>query len=366
VETVIRRITVQDKTIESKIPKHITPILDTQLVKSKLHINNIEDDICYFCAINHTPLEHHHIVWVTQNICRQCEKNNPYIKQTVTDSLTFRSCQLAWWHSQVEGITYRPTEYMIEGAVSHAIDEFLTEYFSDSKNFEKFIQYYPSRSKIYQEILSLIQAKFDTIVSTIEEKSSDDEYYSVLKNDYLKMKSELLETVMHDHAYIATMRVLNNIRYQGDYSKIVAMKWVEHKVVGYFNYANTNIFLKGRIDKLYKLKENVFLIRDDKASRMLTMFATSTPHGYYVENGQFGGYSYLLKQYYKKDVSVIGVIWFYRYNDFIPVYCNEEIFLDNLKNICTFLSKESSPPIPRFQGGICSEKFCPYWKRDFG
>lgn len=346
-----------DSTLKVSVPEYLFNIVETSLNRAindnRFYMNNLTSNLCYVCGVNQTHLSTEQQEYVKREICNKCKHEIPYILQRVTSICLFNYCDIAWFLDNVYGIPKVMNTFMLEGSLTHVIDNLLTEYLDNRNNYKRFKELYPDRDKIQSEILRIIEEElFNKALEYIENE---------VPTELLRAtKERMFNTVLEEFAEVNAYRICHNIEHEGEYHKIVSRKWTELKVVGKYNSDyNVNLFIVGHIDKLYKLADNTFVIRDLKSTR--TLLLSETEQGsFYDTQLQLGGYKYLLESFYGCNVNVIGEIELSRYFQVLPVICDSKGFIDVCNRMCEFISKMKMP-IGRPRGSLCTVESCAYY-----
>jgi|YelNatPaOPRAMG01_1025707.scaffolds.fasta_scaffold101801_1 hypothetical protein len=342
--------------VSVELPDYLFNIVEVSIKRAisqnRMYPNNVKSDMCYVCAVNQTHLSSEQLEFIKREVCNKCKLKTPYILQRVTSICSFNYCDIAWYLDNVYGVPQVTNSFMLEGSLTHAIDNLLTEYLDNKNNYKRFKELYPDRDLIQQEILKIIENELLTkALETVEESVPEDLIQSTLER--------MFNTVLEEFAEVNAYRICHNIEHEGEYHKIVSRKWTELKTVGYYSNYDVNLLLVGHIDKLYRLNDNTFVIRDVKTTR--TLLLSETEQGsFYDTQLQLGGYKYLLEQFYGVNVNVIGEIELSRYFQVLPVLCDSKGFVQVCDRLCDFI-KNMKMPIGRPRGSLCTVETCSYF-----
>ena len=349
------------KTFTVKVPEYLKPVLQTQIAKYKLRRNNIVKPLCLVCGVNYVHIPNEMREFVLSNTCRKCDFTMPYLYFHNTSPLGFKDCQYSWYMDNVLNVPAEETtnEFLIEGSVSHALDEYFIDLLRKKWFTDKIKSLSPSRIGIYNFLLGLFKDKYEDIIKGIVKRSREEFASKITEQELLVWREQIFHNIINDYAYINAIRLLNDAMYNGEFTQLMTQKHTEKVVFSTYEFFQIRLLLKGHIDKLYVLKNNkVFALRDDKGRRAIRV----------NENGmkfdcseQLGSYSLALKQMYGKDVLNVGFMWLSRYWEPHPVICDEESYLDCLKEICLFIRDKHSPTKSK-PGGLCSKQFCSRWE----
>jgi len=340
------------------IPKYVEDYIGAQIRKYRFFPNVTRNVTCYICAVNRTRLTPEMITWVKRKICDNCNYTNPCILSHVSGVLSFESCQMAWWLANVELVEVLPNQAMLEGIIGHVFDKFLSDYFSRDENYNQFKES-PSLYKIHVSITKLLRAEYDKMAEQILQNEKSEFGSTFSEHLLMAQKGEVFEGILNDYAFVYATRVYKNIKYGGEYRLIPARTWREKKVIGYDEFFDVRMFQVGRIDKLYQIDGNSFVIRDDKTTKIVREWGM-TEYGVGAPSKQLGGYKHFLEQMYEVNVHVLGIINLLRYFDYVPVKCDETGYISILQRLCKFIRDECAP-MKRTKGGICSEEWCPHF-----
>jgi hypothetical protein len=347
------KIKVGEKEITLSIPSYLKMYIPAQLSNYSFQQNSIKGDLCYVCGINYTKMSDTNKVWAELNICKKCSLENPVLLFHITTILSFDMCQQSFWNSHVLGIKLPPSIWLVEGIIGHYFDKFLLDYFSIDENYEKFKKYYPSRTKIQTELLKILREHYDKI---IEEVMTQENIPGQL---IVTQKEEIFESLLNDYAFLFAKRIYNDMKYEGEFRELQAFKWKEEKVYAYDEFYDVRILQSGKIDKLFKIKENLFVIWDDKTKSTIRHWKSD----FSDSSKQLGGYAHCLEQIYGAEVHVLGVLNLLRY--FYPtfVYVDKEGYIEVVKRLCDFIRNSRTPMKLPKNSGICKEAYCGYFDR---
>ena len=349
---------VNNKTVNVDVPDYLYDVLVVALNKAirekRIHNNVFESNTCYLCAVNQLHLTPEQLGWVKRNLCSKCDHKIPFYLQRITQICSFNYCDIAWYINNVLDIPTVPNEYMIEGSFVHMLDELLSEHFSDRKTIKKYKALFPDRKRMYEEVFKDIGFLFAKAKNNLLEEKDN-----VREELINKVADDMFNGILKDIAEVSTIRLYYDILNEGDYHKVANRKWSELKLLGYYINHGVKLLLVGHIDKLYKLGNNNFVIRDRKGTHVVRYYATRNGAFYDVPI-QLGGYKYLLEQNYNADVNVIGEVELTFYFDVIPTFCDTKGFIDSCDRLTSFISNQQSP-IGRPRGSLCSVKYCPYY-----
>jgi len=353
------KFSIGEKEFTVELPLYLIPLVRAQMERHILHPNIKRSPMCLTCGVNYTRLSEDLKSWVTSHMCKQCDLTNPCLIQYITDIIGFPNCQMAWYLSKILNIPTAPSVYMVEGQISHEFDNFLLEYFSKKENYEYIKQFYPSRTKMTLEINKLLNEEYDKIIDRALKESEIEGKQNTIGQLLLSQKDELFSDVLSDYAYIFAKRLYNDIKHSGEFTKLLLTKWIEKKVIGYDTFYDIRMFQVGRIDKLYTIKPNKFVIQDDKSSRAIRYWGEDI----YSEAGtQLGGYAHCLQQLYNYDVHVLGAIWLLRYFYHTYIPCDVDSYVKILSDICKFIKERKAPLKRQKNTGMCHEQYCDYYK----
>lgn len=349
--------------IHVQIPTNIYPVIDAKRRVRPFYPNVLLSNVCYLCGLNTCKLNREEIGWAKGNICVQCDKKSPYIPVSISEVSTFEECEMSWYFANILNIPQVITTPMLEGIIAHTFDNMLVKLMNDKQFFDLIKQKYPSRYDMYNEVVKRLNEEYDQIVKTALSEINLMQGY-VPEKALLNLKRDIFDKLLDDFAYLAVMRMYNDILFEGDYRKLISRRWEEKQVYGYVEHDGVKLFLVGRVDKLYQLGNDKFFIRDDKSLRVVRL----PPRGQslYSYSLQLGGYAYCLKKMYSCPVEAIGAIWLLRFADIAPTECDEERFLKAAKSLCEFISKSRAPKrcVPR--AGLCQPEYCGYWNECWG
>lgn len=344
-----------DKTIDVSVPDYLhdvlTVALNNAIKENRLHSNVHEENVCYLCAVNQIHLTPEHLAWVKKNICSRCGHKTPFYLQRVTQICSFKYCDIAWYITNYLGVPVVPNEYMIEGSLVHSLDLLCSDFFADRKNLKKYKAVFPDRKHMYEEVIKDVSFLFTKAKQEISSEVSEE----LLG----KVSEKMFSSIIPDLARVFTMRLYYDILNEGDYHRVANRKWSELKLLGYYSSHGVNLLLVGHIDKLYKLSNNSYVIRDRKGTHTIRFYATR--YGQFYDTAvQLGGYKYLMEQMFNADVNVIGEVELTFYFDVIPVFCDIKGFIDSCDKLCSFISNRQTP-IGRPRGSLCSVEYCPFY-----
>jgi hypothetical protein len=347
------KIKIGEKELTLNIPSYLRMYIPAQMSNYTFQQNLIKSDLCYVCGVNYTKMGDSNKVWTELNICKNCDLENPTLLFHITSILSFDMCQQSFWNSHVLGIKLPPSVWLVEGIIGHYFDKFLLDYFSKDENYQKFKKFYPSRTKIQTELLNIIRQHYDKV---IEEATTQENIPSQL---LITQKEEMFENFLNDYAFLFAKRIYNDMKYEGEFRELQAFKWKEEKVYAYDEFDGVRILQSGRIDKLFKIKDNMFVIWDDKTKSTIRRWANE----FSDSSKQLGGYAHCLEQTYGINTHVLGTLNLLRY--FYPtfVYVDKEGYIEVVKRLCDFIKNMRTPMKLPKNSGICKEVYCGYFGR---
>jgi len=348
----------KDKNIVNvEVPNYLhnvlTIALNKAVVEKRVHNNLHYADVCYLCGLNQIHLSTEQLNWADKHICALCDKKTPFLLQRVSQICNFEYCDITWYCNNILGVPSTTNVFMLEGSITHAIDDLLIDYLADRDNYKKLrkVANVSGKDGLYEELLKILEKLFDKALEQLESK--------VTPQLIDVVKTNMFNDSLSDLAQVTAIRLYHNIQNQGEYQKIVQKRWTELKLIGYYINHGIKLLIVGHIDKLYRLDDNTFVIRDKKTTRVLRLGATANGH-FYDAHLQLGGYNYLLSQFYGANVSVIGEIEWTRYFDVLPIFCDVKGFTDVCDKLCLFILHEK-PPIGRPRGSLCSINTCSFF-----
>ena len=356
-------ITTQGNQIQVTIPQNIYPIIHAKLRFQQTSPNILLSDVCYVCGVNANRLNKEETEWIKSNICIQCDKKTPYIPVSVTEVVNFDECQASWYFSNVLNLPIVVSTQMLEGTISHACDNILVNLMNDKQFFEKLKEKYPSRFDMYREVNKKLNEEYDVIIKDALEETNFMQGY-VPEKLLLTLKRDIFDKLLDDFTYLTVMRIYNDILFEGDYRKLISRRWEEKRVFGHFEHNGIKFLIRGRIDKLYRLGNEKFLIRDDKSLRVIRL--PGRGQSLYSYSTQLGGYHYCLSQMFTPKVETVGIIWLIRFADIVPAECDKDKFVSIAKEMCNLIAEGKAPTrcIPKV--GLCSPNYCSYWNTCWG
>jgi len=354
-------INLKDKRLEVKVPRNLKPVIQAKLKRRRFFSNVYLSKSCLLCPVNFHEFTKEELEWIRKNVCSHCNKIVPCIGVRVTEIVSFKNCQMSWYFENILNIPRPYTTALLEGIIAHAFDRVLTDLLNDKAFFEKVKEYYPSRLDMYNFLVETLHKRYDRVCKSIIPEY--DAMKPMLEKLLITHKRDVFEKILEDFAYVGLIRIYNDILFGGEYRKLVKRRWEEKRVFGLYRHKGVKLFIVGHIDKLYRLGNDKFVIRDDKTLRVVRV--PRRGHGLYDYQLQLGGYSYLLRQLYGIDVETIGVIWLLRYADIAPTQCDEKGFLTVCKTMCEMLG-EGKAPLRTYPGGLCSSDYCGYWNSCHG
>jgi len=361
--TKIMTIVQNNTKISVPIPLHLYPIIDSKRRAKPFYPNIILAPICNFCAVNMSKFYKEDVDYIKQKFCVSCDKKTPYILVSVTEVSSFESCEMTWYFANILNIPQTASTPMLEGIIAHTFDNILVKLMNDREFFGKLKDKYPSRFDMYNEVVKRLNEEYDVIIKNLLEEIKLMQGY-VPERALQSLKRDIFDKLLEDFAYLAIMRLYNDILFGGDYRKLISRRWEEKKVFGGFEHNGVKLLITGKVDKLYRLGNNKFFIRDDKSLR--TVRVPTRGQSLYSYSTQLGGYAFLLKQMHSPDVETIGCIWLLRFADIAPIECDVERFVSIAKKLCTFIAegKAATRCVPHT--GLCSPDYCSYWNSCWG
>lgn len=351
----------QSQQIQVEVPSNLYPIISAKRRVKQFFSNVLQAPICYVCGVNYAKLAVEELDWVKQNICASCDKKTPYIPVSVTEIATFAECQMQWYFANVLNIPQIVTTAMLEGIIAHEFDNIIVKLMNDAQFFDLMRQKFPSRYDMYNEIIKRLNQEYDVI---IKNALSEMEQCYIPEKALLNLKRDIFDKLLDDFAYLAMMRLYNDIMYGGEYRKLVSRRWEEKRVYGHLEHDGVKLFIMGRIDKLYQLGDNKFFIRDDKSLRVVR--TPSRGKSLYSYSLQLGGYAYCLQQMYAYPIEAVGVVWLLRFADVAPTECDVEKFVETCRELCEMISKGKAPSRCMPRVGLCHPDYCGNWNECWG